>query len=118
MHLLADNELIQQAVSLGGIPEKILKYTRLVENAVNTLRADYTILEEYGHNPEIYKFDIDISVLFGVNDQLSAAEGMKGWERYTKKSCTFYTFDGGHFYLHDRAKEIVKIINNTLAVTE
>lgn len=114
MHLLSDSELIQEAVSLGGIPEKLLKYTRLVENAVNTLRADYTILETYGHNPEVHKFDFNISVLSGTEDELAAAEDMKNWEQYTENSCTFYTFSGGHFYLHKYAEEVVKIINNTL----
>ncbi|WP_024831905.1 thioesterase II family protein [Ruminiclostridium josui] len=118
MHLLSDDELIQEAVAMGGIPEKLLKYKRLVENAVNTLRADYTILETYGHNPHIHKLDIDISVLSGTNDELATIEDMKCWELYTKKSCTFYTFDGGHFYIHKNAEAIVKIINNALAVAE
>lgn len=118
MHLLSDDELIHEAVSMGGIPEKLLKYTKLVENAANTLRADYTILETYGHNPHIQKFDIDISVLSGTNDELAAVEDMKYWELYTHKSCTFYTFEKGHFYLHNNAETIVKIINNTLLATE
>ncbi len=118
MHLLSDDELIHEAVSMGGIPEKLLKYTKLVENAANTLRADYTILETYGHNPHIQKFDIDISVLSGTNDELAAVEDMKYWELYTNKSCTFYTFEKGHFYLHNNAETIVKIINNTLLATE
>ncbi len=118
MHLLSDDELIHEAVSMGGIPEKLLKYTKLVENAANTLRADYTILETYGHNPHIQKFDIDISVLSGTNDELATVEDMKYWELYTNKSCTFYTFEKGHFYLHNNAETIVKIINNTLLATE
>lgn len=118
MHLLSDDELIHEAVSMGGIPEKLLKYTKLVENAANTLRADYTILETYGHSPHIQKFDIDISVLSGTNDELATVEDMKYWELYTNKSCTFYTFEKGHFYLHNNAETIVKIINNTLLATE
>lgn len=118
MHLLPDDELIREAVSLGGIPEKLLKYPFLVETAVNCLRADYTVLEKYCHNPEIRQFDVDISVLSGTNDELATDEDMKYWERYTTKSCIFYTFDQGHFYLHNNAEAIVKIINNTLVVAE
>jgi Predicted thioesterase involved in non-ribosomal peptide biosynthesis len=117
-YLLTDEKLLQEAVNLGGIPAKLMRYTELVQTAINTLRADYKVLETYGHNPVIHKFSFNISVLSGSNDELADKDDMKKWEQYTEKNCTFYTFNGGHFYLNDCAEEIAKIINNTLSVIE
>ncbi|HEX2927224.1 MAG TPA: thioesterase domain-containing protein [Ruminiclostridium sp.] len=114
MHLLSDDELLRKAVSLGGIPEKLVIYRGLMEIAIKILRADYRVLETYGCNPVIQKLDFDISVLSGIDDQLSTAEDMEKWKQYADRKCTFYRLEGAHFYLNDNVEEVVNIINNTL----
>ena len=114
IYLLQEAEFIQEAKSMGGIPEKLFRYEALLQKAMETLRADYKILETGGYQPIIKKLNYNISVLSGNEDALSEALDMSIWEKYTEGKCSFYVFEGGHFYLHSNAEGIVNIINKTL----
>lgn len=114
IYLLPEEEFIQEARSMGGIPEKLFRYEVLLQKAMETLRADYKILETGGYQPIIKKLNYNISILSGNEDALSEALDMSIWEKYTEGKCSFYVFEGGHFYLHSNAEGIVNIINKTL----
>jgi surfactin synthase thioesterase subunit len=113
-HLLPEQEFIQEAIMMGGISEKLLRYEVLLKKAMETLRADYRIIETEGYYPDIKCLDSDISVMFGSEDELADLSEMTIWKKYTNKQCNFHLFEGGHFYLHESAKSLVKIINDTL----
>lgn len=118
MHSLPETEFQQEAMKLGGINKNLLRFSGLLKSALDTLRADYKVLETYACDFEIHKWDFDISVLAGKDDALAAPSDMEEWKKYTGKQCKFYYFDGGHFYLHSHVKSIVQIINNTLTTVE
>ena len=118
MHLLSETEFEQEALELGGISNNLFKFKGLLKTAMETLRADYKIIETHEYDPTIYKLDFNISVLIGKDDVLAAPSDMEEWKKYTEKQCAFYYFDGGHFYLHNYVKKIAQIINNTLVATE
>jgi medium-chain acyl-[acyl-carrier-protein] hydrolase len=114
MHLLSDTEFEQEAMKTGGFPEKLFRFEALLKIALDTLRADYRVIETYECNHPVERFDFDFSVLAGRVDSLAVPTDMKEWEKYAAKQCTFYYFDGGHFYLHEHTEKIVQIINNAL----
>jgi len=117
-HLLPEPEFTQEAIMMGGISEKLLRYEVLLRKAMETLRADYKILETGGYCPQITCLNTDISVLLGNDDELSMLPDMVKWKEYTSRQCNFHLFEGGHFYLHDNVKNIVQIINDTLVGEE
>ncbi|QNU66696.1 thioesterase [Ruminiclostridium herbifermentans] len=114
IYLLPEEEFIQEVKSRGGLPEKLFRYEALLQKAIETLRADFKILETGGYQPIIKKVDCNISVLSGKEDSLSEEFDISMWREYTEKECSFYVFEGGHFYIHNNAEGIVNIINKTL----
>ncbi len=113
-HLLPEPEFTQRAMSLGGIPKNFIKYDVLLKKAMQTLRADYKILETEGYEPIINKSNSNISVLYGEEDELAEPSDMIAWKEYTKKQCSFHVFEGGHFFLHNNVEGITQIINHAL----
>ncbi len=114
MHLLPEAEFEQEVIKFGGIPEKLFRFGGLMKIALETLRADYRVIEAYHCDHPKERFEFDFSVMAGRDDPLAEPSDMKEWEIYAAGQCTFYYFDGGHFYLHDHTEEITQIINNTL----
>jgi medium-chain acyl-[acyl-carrier-protein] hydrolase len=114
IYLLPEEEFIREVKSRGGLPEKLFRYEALLQKTIETLRADFKILETGGYQPIIKKLDYSISVLSGDDDSLSEESDMRIWREYTKKECSFYVFEGGHFYIHNHAEGVVSIINKTL----
>jgi len=116
LHMLPEPEFEEEAVKLGGLPQNLFRIKGLLKLALDTLRADYRILETYKPGALEARFDFDISVLAGKADELAEPEDMRKWMNYCGRQCKFYYFDGGHFYLHNHAEEITRIINNTLCL--
>lgn len=115
LHLLTDEELEKEALDLGGIPEDLFRFKGLLKNAINTLRADYKVLESYKGSESIHMCDCDITALAGIDDTLATPEDMLEWKKYSKKNCSIHYFDGGHFYLNRCADKVVAIINDKLS---
>ncbi len=114
LHLLSEDDFEKEAVKLGGIPDKLLKLKPLLKTALQTLRADYKLLETYKPGRLRRKFNFNISVFAGNKDELAQPEDMNCWKNYCAGQCNFYYFEGGHFYLHKFAEEITQIISDTL----
>ncbi len=118
LHMLSEPEFEEEAVKLGGLPKNLFRLKGLLKLALDTLRADYRILETYAPGTLEARFDFNISVLAGKEDELAEPEDMRKWMNYCGRQCKFYYFEGGHFYLHNHAEEITRIINNTLALAK
>ncbi len=114
LHTLPEPEFEKRALKLGGIPDNLLRMKGLLKSAMQTLRADYKLLETYEPNSLKRKFDFDISVFAGKDDELAQPADMDKWRNYCGGQCSFYYFEGGHFYLHEHVVEITRIINGTL----
>lgn len=114
LHLLSEDEFEKEAVKLGGIPDNLFKIKPLFKTALQTLRADYKLLETYKPGELKSKFNFNISVFAGNEDELAQPEDMSCWKNYCAGQCDFYYFEGGHFYLHKFAEEITQIISDTL----
>lgn len=113
-HLMTDNEIIEEMMAIGGISEKLLKHTGLLKIFIRTLRADFKMVETYRNVHSHEKYHFDISVLRGKEDTIFIGEDIAAWKEYTDKTCMFYEFDGGHFFLHNKMEDIAGIINHTL----
>ena len=118
LHLLSEGEFEKEAVKLGGIPDNLFKIKPLLKTALQTLRADYKLLETYKPGELKSKFNFDISVFAGNEDELAQTEDMSCWKNYCAGQCNFYYFEGGHFYLHKFAEDITQIISDTLVRTQ
>lgn len=113
-HALSDKEFIEEIFRLGGTPSGILESKELQDIFVPILRADYKILHGYRYYPKEKKLDCDISVLNGKQDAEIDPNDISQWKFYTNKECSFYSFDGGHFYINDHDQAVIRVINRTL----
>lgn len=114
-HLLPNSEFIKLLEEFGGMNEEILSNQQLLSLFLPIIRADYKIVELYKHIEDGFKLDCDITILNGKMDRLANRDDVSKWKECTNKACTFYEFDGGHFFINDYKSKILEIINNTLS---
>jgi medium-chain acyl-[acyl-carrier-protein] hydrolase len=112
-HLLGDEEFKKGIIDLGGTPPELFEHPELMELFLPLLKNDFKLAETDIHNGEIHPFDCNITVLLGKDEDLTTDQ-CDGWKKHTKKLCTIHYFEGGHFFLHDETKQIVRLINNAL----
>ncbi|MEJ8545002.1 thioesterase II family protein [Brevibacillus borstelensis] len=109
-HTLSDEELILELKELGGTPEEILQNRELLDIVLPIIRSDFAMLERYDYTPKKTPLGKNLVVLSGSGDQMT--KEVAEWKEYTSEECTFYSFEGGHFFLHDFTEQIVQIINH------
>lgn len=108
-------QLKNQLIEMGGTPAEFFEYEELVDAYIPVLRADLKVVEQYKHIFRDEKIDCDISFLYGKDDDMNE-EDISEWHKHTSKDCKGYSFEGGHFFIHNYYKEVCNIINNQLSM--
>lgn len=114
-HLMEDEQFKEKIIDLGGTPPEFFDHPELVEIFLPALKNDFKIIETAVYKEEISLIPCDISVLIGKDDDLTIEE-RNGWKNYTAHQAFYHYFEGGHFFLLEKVKEIAQIINQVPCV--
>lgn len=111
-HMLPDGEFLEELKQLGGMPSELFQHQELLDMFMPILRADFKLVGEYEHQMRP-PLPLRLTVLNGKDDDC-----VKGplceWERYATEGCELMLFEGGHFFLHERERDVVAVINKML----
>lgn len=110
---LSDENFIKEVYSYGGIPDEIYENKELMEFLTPRIRADFDIYEKYVCDvPKL--IDVDLSILYCPKDSSICIRGIFDWKYWTTRSCTFYPFYGGHFFIIFQKESVISIIQTVL----
>lgn len=113
-YLLNDDDIKKKILEFGGTPPEVLDYPAFTEFFIPLMRSDFRIASMFIEDREIRPLDIEISILLGKDEDINA-DDVYNWRKYTQNLCSIYCFNGGHFFLHQDAKqEVIQIINDKL----
>ncbi len=115
-HTLPPDQFRKKVLELGGTPKEFFQMPELLDILLPILKNDFKVTFSYELAKEhVQPAACDISVLSGKDDDL-LPEQIDEWSLYTRHNCTFHSFEGGHFFLHDteNMKRITKIVSHTL----
>ncbi|MBG0566147.1 thioesterase II family protein [Actinoplanes aureus] len=107
VHRRDDAGVIAEMSRLGGTDMSLLTDPEVIEMIMPALRADYTAIETYRCDPADATVGSPIEVLTGDSDTRVSVVDAKGWADHTTAGCELRVFPGGHFYLAERATEVV-----------
>ncbi|HEY8023848.1 MAG TPA: thioesterase domain-containing protein [Burkholderiaceae bacterium] len=88
-----------------GMPEVVLNNAELMEIFAPILRTDFKAAYIYVRMPD-FRFDFDVAVFGGTQDDKVLMEDMAGWQDHFVKPIDFQVFEGGHMFL-DTHRELV-----------
>lgn len=111
-HLMDDITFENELIKLGGTPPEFFEIPELMNILLPVLRSDFRLSESEPVMSDITPFDMDITVLLGKEEDMTADQG-DGWKRHTRKVCSINYFPGGHFFLHDEIAALTDVINLT-----
>ncbi|MCP5103231.1 MAG: thioesterase [bacterium] len=114
-HTLPEDEFREKIMDLGGTPPEFFQLPELLEILLPLLRNDFKLSWDYRHTGEIKPLDCDIDVLTGKDEDLTLDQ-IHGWRHHTRRTCTFRSFDGGHFFLNnsEQKEKILNLLNTLL----
>jgi surfactin synthase thioesterase subunit len=105
---LPGQEFIAVLKDLGGIPQEILDDEVSMDFFEPIIRADFEVLENYRYVPG-NKLNVPIHVLLGTDDHTAKKEAIL-WQDVTTLPVDIHYFEGGHFFIFDKAKEVAAMV--------
>ena len=113
IHQLPDVEFRQAVQRYNGTPAAILDNPELMQLLLPRLRADFTALETYQHDPED-RLACGVTVVGGVDDREVHPEFLKAWREMTSGPFTLRLFPGDHFFLQTAQASLIRAIADDL----
>lgn len=112
-HSANDMDLVADVVRLGGMPKTLLASSELLKLFLPTLKADYTILDDY--QPTLDKpLSCDIHAYAGELDPEVSKMSLYAWESHSNETFYYHWFKGDHFYFNTNVHDLVNVIKKTV----
>ena len=108
-HNLEPEDFRRELILLGGIPDGFFDNEELAALFLPILRNDFRLSEIAPFEEKITPLDSNITIFIGASEDLSPDQ-RSGWNQHTKGNCRIYEFDGGHFFINEKALPVIRII--------
>lgn len=112
LHNLPFKSFFIRLQELGGIPFELYENIDFLNYIEPIIRADFKAVENYNYEVSS-KLNIPILVFYGSKEDI-LYENLLLWEVVTNKKVKYIQMEGGHFFIYDHAKSIVKFIIDTI----
>lgn len=111
---LSDVELNERIIQMGGIPDEIKSNKFYFKHCMSLIRNDLNIACNYHYRNNQYQLHCEVTVLCGKNDPQVDMKRITEWDRATSEKCSYYFFEGDHFFIREFDDEIIKLVNHRL----
>ena len=117
IHHLADQELLRTIEKrYNAIPKEIWQDNELLKLVASTLRADFKLIEQY-QPPITAKLTIPITAFGGLTDSLTNHNNLSAWQELTESSFKLHMFEGQHFFIQSKKKEVLETLASILSLS-
>src|SRR5271165_1092250 len=96
-----------------SIPEPVLENNDLRRVLLRTLRADFTLVEDYHHRATA-RLACPITAFGGADDKQITREQLEAWSAETTSRFQLHLLPGGHFFVNSSREEMLAVIRSNL----
>lgn len=108
----SDEWVKERTIKFGTVPEKLINNKSFWRIYLPLYRADYSIIGKYSFEDLDLKTDIPAVVFYSDTD--TRHEDMLLWKDIFTGRCSYYRFEGTHFFIRDHHSEMANIIKNRM----
>ena len=113
---LPDAEFKKRLQELNGTREEVLQNQELMALMLPLIRADFQLDETYNFCTDYDRLDCPITVFGGTKDQYVSDSHLRAWMKTTRGKFVLKMFDGGHFFIHNHAQDVVDAVGDAMGV--
>ncbi|QXJ26142.1 thioesterase [Actinomadura graeca] len=114
VHRLDDRGVVAELRRLSGTQSDLLGDPETLEMILPAVRNDYRAVETYRPGPG-RSLRCPVVAYVGDSDPQVTVDEAKSWADHTTGPFDMRVFPGGHFYLTDRAPEVIQALADDLA---
>jgi surfactin synthase thioesterase subunit len=113
IHTLSNEEFQQELIKYNGFPNEIIENKAIMDFYLPIFKADFEAIETYKYRKNNNKIDVDITTLYGKEDNIQLDQ-IHTWANVTTGTHNTYEMKGNHFFILNQAEGISDIINKTI----
>jgi medium-chain acyl-[acyl-carrier-protein] hydrolase len=113
VHDLPRDQFVTMLRRLGGTPSEVFDLPELLEMVLPVLRADFAVVETCTYTDEP-PLDCRVVAFCGREDPEATPAEVEAWRAQTGSAFTMHVMDGGHFFLHERRADLLRLISADL----
>ncbi len=103
-----DDWVKDRTVRFGAVPETLINNQSFWRMYLPIYRADYSLIGKYSFENLSLKTTIPATVFYSETD--TPRTDMELWKKYFTGDCTFYEYEGTHFFIQTHHTEMTEII--------
>jgi surfactin synthase thioesterase subunit len=112
IHALPDAAFKAEIIKKGGTLKEVFENKELSELFLPIIRNDFKLIENYEYK-ERSLLDSKIISIIGMDENIDYCEA-KEWRNHTTQECKIFEIEGGHFFINDKIREVVGILNECI----
>ena len=116
LHGLPDADFWAEIGALGGTPADLLADADLRAATEARLRAEFRAAETYRYTVGA-PLNCDVVALAGTSDARAPVSEVAAWRMHTTGAFELAEFEGGHFFVEDRADAVLAALSSRLAAS-
>lgn len=114
LHLLDDNEFIQELKKVDGSPKDLFKYPELLASFLPIIKNDYKLAEIYKFQNPKFMIKGFLTCLHSSNDNLVSGGAFSDWQLFCNGEFKIHRFIGHHFFINEQTESVCNIIKEQL----
>lgn len=107
-----DAALITDLRKQGGTPQEVFDSPELLSLTLDVLRADYRVCKTFGYRRST-PLPLPVQVFAGRHDDIEPHR-IEAWWDETDETFALNWFDGGHFFIREQEKQVLRIVERSL----
>jgi medium-chain acyl-[acyl-carrier-protein] hydrolase len=111
---LPDAQFVEVLREYDGTPEEILADASLLNYLLPSIRADFGLSDLYQHRPGS-PLECAMTLFGSMTDRYVPFDDLLAWQEHTKLPDAVKVFDGGHFFLHQQASQVIAEVTLVLS---
>lgn len=113
LHLLPDQELVEEVLHLGGTDLEAADDPELMRLVLPVIRADFRAVETYRPNAGV-RVGCPVVAMIGELDNHVTCDEATAWRHHTDGGFELRVLPGGHFYLVDQCDQVAQAVTRQL----
>jgi surfactin synthase thioesterase subunit len=111
VHQRSDDGIVAELQAMSGTDARVLDDEEMLRMVLPALRSDYKAVETYRSEPGASVY-CPVTALVGDSDSKTTLDEAQDWEKHTTGGFDLKVFAGGHFYLTERAADVMAVLND------
>lgn len=114
VHQQGDQGIIAELQRLSGTDSGLLDDPETLEMILPAIRSDYRAIETYRDVPG-RRVSCPVYAIIGDSDPRVTLDEARAWAGHSTGPFDLRVYPGGHFYLVDQSRQVIRLISDDLA---